>query len=168
MQRRFAFCLLGTYAGAIGAIAGCARSKAASADTAAAAAQAGTPSTAASPATQSLSQLAGTWKGITLAQDRDTTLQTWTFTGSGDTGTVTTSDGVKTAVYDAHVVGDSILGTLGAENIPGSKGKPVLATGRFAVQVRGDSAYGTGVFRPVAKPATVLTTVRTRAARVKP
>ncbi|HEX4682145.1 MAG TPA: hypothetical protein VH277_05520, partial [Gemmatimonadaceae bacterium] len=155
MERRSALCVLVTCAGVIGVGAGCSGNKAPSADTAASAAQAGTPAAAASaPAAPSLARLAGTWKGITLPSDRDTTLETWTLDVRGDTGIVTTSDGAKTLAYDMHVVGDSIVGTVGAQNLPvGAKGKLVLAMGRFAVQVRGDSSSGTVVSRAVAKPS---------------
>lgn len=150
---------------AVVAIAACNRNKSAAADTAASSQAQTPPAGAVAPPAQSLAQLAGTWHGNTLAKDRDTTIGTWTFQTSGDTGTVTGAGGMKVHVHDIHVVGDSIVEKMGPYK-PSAKGQ--LITGDVAVQIRADSVHGTVVYRLAAKPDSVVSQVRIIGARTKP
>ena len=148
------------------ALSACNRNKTASTDTSAAL-QAPTPAAGgASAPAQSLAQLAGTWHGKTLAKHRDTTLGTWTFQTTGDTGTLS-AGALKLHVHDIHVVGDSIFETMGPFDRHTADHKTQTVTGDVAVQVRGDSAHGRVIYRLTAKPDSVIVQARLVGARGK-
>ena len=143
-----------------------ARGKAASDTTAAQAGEvASTPS---SQAPQSLANLAGTWRGRSLAMDRDSVTSTWTFVTSNDTGTVSFASGARVPVHDIRVAGDSIVSKMGPARStnPADTGKVVVSD--VSSQVNGDTLTGIVITRLAAKPDSILSRVRIIGTRVKP
>jgi hypothetical protein len=147
-------------------LAACNRSNSAAYDSTSSS-RAGSPAASATAPAQSVAQLNGTWHGITLPKERDTTVGTWTFELHGDTGTVTFPNGDKVPVRGFHVVGDKIMSKMGPWTSPNSdsRGKPV--TGDIVEQVRGDSVIGTVVTHLVAKPDSTTAELRIIGTRTK-
>lgn len=132
------------------------------------AAQAGdVAATTALPAHQSLANLAGTWRGQTLAVDRDSVIATWTFVSSADTGTVIFANGTKVPVQNIRVVGDSIFFKMAPAKSTNPAHHGQIVAQDVVSQVHGDTLVGVVTTHLAAKPDSVMSRARILGTRVK-